>query len=248
MSKNHKNDSTPVKHNEPMNGAIQFFIVGCLAELYLLLVRKFYINGDAMSQIAWFDHYLYYLIGAGVAVLAVGVALSVLWRADTKKRTIGWSLAGIGGFVGVASLLIRLLNSTAVTFLCVLVPVVILLGIFWSLYDRECALSLTILGAGLMALWVCRKAMSNMFLGTYVKIGAVVFLILLAVVAILLKQGKLCKLLPTDADPLPVYVACGLSAVAVVLAFFSSALAYYAMWALAIVVFALAVYYTVKQL
>ena len=39
-----------------------------------------------------------------------------------------------------------------------------------------------------------------------------------------------------------------LTVVALAIALFSSTIAYYAMWALAIVVFALAVYYTVKQL
>lgn len=48
--------------------------------------------------------------------------------------------------------------------------------------------------------------------------------------------------------PLPVYVACGLSLAAMVIVLFSSTAAYYVMWALAIIVFGLAVYYTVKQL
>ena len=72
--------------------------------------------------------------------------------------------------------------------------------------------------------------------------------IVLIAVALLAKQGKLKKLLPAKADPLPVYVACGLSAVAMLGALFNATVAYYAMWALAIVVFGLAVYYTVKQL
>ena len=59
---------------------------------------------------------------------------------------------------------------------------------------------------------------------------------------------ELEKLLPADADLMPIYAAAGLSAAAVVLGLFSAAVAYYAMWALGIVVFALAVYYTVKQL
>ena len=71
---------------------------------------------------------------------------------------------------------------------------------------------------------------------------------MLAAAALLTKSGRLGKLLPTDADPLPIYVACGLSAVAVAVALISTAAAYYAMWILAVVVFALAVYYTVKQL
>ena len=59
--------------------------------------------------------------------------------------------------------------------------------------------------------------------------------------------GKL-RVLPVDADVLPVYVACGLSAAAMAAALVSTTVAYYAIWALAIVAFALAVYYTVKQL
>ena len=61
------------------------------------------------------------------------------------------------------------------------------------------------------------------------------------------KLGKF-RLLPSDADILPIYVACGLSAAAMASALVSITVAYYAMWILAMVVFALAVYYTVKQL
>ena len=248
MSKNPNSRSKPVKQNEPMTGAMKFFVASCFAELYLLIIRRCYINGDAMQQIAWFDHYFKVLIGAGAAVLVLGAILSAVLRADKKKRIWGWSITGLGAFVAIASALVWKFNTAAMTFLCVLVPVVMLLGIFWSLYDRECALSLTILGAGLLSLWVCSKSMSNVFLGTYVKIGAVLFLVILAAIAWLVKQGKLEKLLPATANPLPVYVACGLSALGIVIAFLSTSLAYYTMWGMAIVVFALAVYYTVQQL
>ena len=75
-----------------------------------------------------------------------------------------------------------------------------------------------------------------------------IYLVLAVAVAVLVKQGKLRKLLPANADPLPVYVACGLSVVAIAAALVNVTVAYYIMWGLAIVVFALAVYYTVKQL
>ena len=136
-----------------------------------------------------------------------------------------------------------------------MVPVVMLLGILWNLYDRECSWSLTILGASLIALWVCRRVLDSIFLGTYVRIAAVVYIVVLIVAAFLTNKadkngGKLGNLqvLTAGADPMPIYAACGLSVVALAIALFSSTIAYYAMWALAIVVFALAVYYTVKQL
>ena len=255
MPKNPNQRSKPVKRDEPMTGAMKFFLAGCVAELYLLIVRRFYVNGSAQQQILWFDKYLWVLAGVGAAVLVLGVILGAVWKADRKKRVNGWYIAGIGAFVALSALLIRALNAPAVTLLTVVVPVAMLPGILWSLYDRECAVALTILGVSLIFLWVCRRTLINVYYGTWIRVIAVVFLVLLAAAAYLAHRagkdgGKLgrLRLLPSDADLLPIYTACGLSAVAVAAALVSVNIAYYAMWALAVVVFALAVYYTVKQL
>lgn len=96
----------------------------------------------------------------------------------------------------------------------IVVPVIMLLGILWALYDRECALALTVLGASLFVLWGVRRYGSSMYVGTTVKICVVIYLVLLAALAALTKSGKLNKLLPPKADKLPVYAACGLSALA----------------------------------
>ena len=164
-------------------------------------------------------------------------------------------MAGGGAFLAAASFLIWKLNAPALTFLMVLVAVAMMLGILWTLYDRECAYALTILGISLVTLWGCRRELTNLYLATYVKIAVVVYLLLLALAAFLTWKasrsggmvGKL-HLLPAGADTLPIYVACALSAAAMACALVSVTVAYYAMWLLAMVVFALAVYYTVKQL
>lgn len=247
MPKHPNSKSKQVKRDEPMTGAMKFFLAGCVAELYLLIIRRFYVKSPDIVKILWYDRYLWVLLGVGAAILVTGVVGGLLLRGDKKKRSIAWCVAAAGAFLGGAAGLIRW-NASTLTLLTVVVPVVMVLGVLWNLYDRECALSLTILGASLIALWICRKQMYSMFLGTYVKIFAVVYILVLIAVALLTKQGKLKKLLPASADPLPVYVACGLSAVAMLGTLFSSIVAYYAMWALAIVVFGLAVYYTVKQL
>ena len=237
MSKNPVSKSKPVKRNEPMHNALKFFLAGCVAEIYLLVIRRFYVNGTANELLAC-DAALPYLMAAGAAV-----------------AVIGWSVFAAGVFLGGSAWMIRTFYDSALTFLCVVVPVVMLLGILWNLYDRECSWSLTILGASLIALWVCRRGLDNIFLGTYVRIAAVVYIVVLIVAAFLTNKadkngGKLGNLqvLTAGADPMPIYAACGLSVVALAIALFSSTIAYYAMWALAIVVFALAVYYTVKQL
>lgn len=255
MPKNPNHRSKPVKRDEPMTGAMKFFLAGCVAELYLLIVRRFYVNGNAQQQIDWFDKYLWVLAGVGAAVLVLGVIFIAMWKADKKKRVIGWYIAGGGAFLAVSALLIRALNAPAVTLLSVVVPVVMLLVILWSLYDRECAVALTVLGVSLIFLWVCRRMLTNIYYGTLIRVVAVLFLVLLAAAAFFTwkagrsggKLGRL-RLLPADADLLPIYTACGLSAVGVAAALISVNIAYYAIWALAVVVFALAVYYTVKQL
>lgn len=255
MPKNPNHRSKPVKRDEPMTRAMRFFLAGCVAELYLLIVRRYYVNGSAQQQIAWFDRYLWVLAGLGAAVLILGVVLAAMWKADKKKRVVGWYTAAGGAFLAVSALLIRALNAPAVTVLSVVVPVAMLLVVLWGLYDRECAAALTILGVSLVFLWICRRALANIYYGTLVRVAAVVFLVLLAAAVYLARRagkngGKLGKrrLLPADADPLPIYTACGLSAAAVAAVLISVNVAYYAMWVLAIVVFALAVYYTVKQL
>jgi len=240
MAKNPNRKAKPVKRNDPMNGAMKFFLGGCFAELYLLIARRFYIYGTAEQAIAW-DGYLPVFGWIGAAILVIGAILTFLWKAD-KKRIVGLVIAAAGAFLAAASFLAHW-NMSTLTLLSVVVPVVMLLGIVWSLYDRECALALTILAASLIAVWLCRR--SGLML---VKGAAVIYLLILVVIFVLAKQNKLTKLLPVKADPLPVFVACVLSIVAVAIALVNTTIAYYAMWALAAVVFALAVYYTVKQL
>ena len=109
--------------------------------------------------------------------------------------------------MGAATALVRL-NMATLSFMTIVVPVIMLLGILWALYDRECALALTVLGASLFVLWGVRRYGSSMYVGTTVKVCVVIYLVLLAALAALTKSGKLNKLLPPKADKLPVYAAC----------------------------------------
>ena len=85
--------------------------------------------------------------------------------------------------------------------------------------------------------------------------GAVIFLVCLAVLAALTwklsrSQGVLgrLRLLEENFDTLPIYAACGISAVTTVIALVSSVAAYYCMYGVAVLLFALAVYYAIRQL
>ena len=238
----------PMKRENSLYGAMIFFFAACLAELFLLVVRRYYIHGDVVTEaLVWHDRLLIFA-GLGAAALVLGAVLSVLWKADRRKRLIGWCLTGMGVFFAGGSILIRMYHSSAVTLLSVVVPVVMVLTVIWAFYERECSVALTVLSAALIVLWVCRRLFDHLTLGVPVKLLSVVYLLLLGGLCWLVKNQKLGRLLPAKADLMPVYAACGLSAVAIVLALLSSTVAYYAMWCLGIVVFALAVYYTVQQL
>ena len=176
----------------------------------------------------------------------IGAVCAYLWRSE-KKRNWGLIIAAAGLYMGAVAGLVRW-NMSAMTLLMVVVPVVMLLGILWNLYDRECALALTILGATLIALWIFRRGFSSTTVGVYVKIVLAVYLVVLIALLVQVARKKLPKLLPLQADPLPVYVAGGLSLASMAIALINSVAAYYAMWVLAIIAFGLAVYYTVKQL
>ena len=248
MAKNPNKKAKALQKDEQMNGAMKFFLAGCVAELYLLIIRRFYINADSeLSRIAWYDHYLWMQAGIGAGVLAVGLIAALTAKTNAGRRKTGWALAGAGAFVGIASALVRW-NMATLSLMTIVVPVVILLGVLWALYDRECALALTVLGVALLALWGYRRYASSMYVGTTVKVCVAVYLVVLAALAWLTKSGKLSRILSPKADKLPVYAACGLSGLALLAAFLGTGVSYYAMWALAAVVFALAVYYTVKQL
>lgn len=251
-----KKDKDELKRdNAPLHGALKFFIGGCLAEIYLLLLRKYYVNGNVDQMLGW-DAAMPALMGVGAALLALGAVLAVRWRqAKGWKRTVGWSLIFAGLFLSAGNWLARTVYPTGVAILTVIAAAVMLLGVLWCLYARECFYAMTILGSGLFATWVCRHGMDNQHWKSYVIAGACAYLVLLAATALTARRveradgllGTL-RVLPKGGDCTVLLVSCGLSAAAVALSLFSAAVAYYAMWVLGIVIFILAVYYTVREL
>ena len=126
MAKNPNKKVAP--KDEPMNGAMKFFLAGCVAELYLLILRRFYINADSeLTRIAWYDHYLWTLAGIGAGVLAVGVIAALVLRSSAKKQKSAWILAAAGAFVGAATALVRW-NMATLSFMTIVVPVIMLPG------------------------------------------------------------------------------------------------------------------------
>lgn len=240
MAKNPNKKTT--QWSEPMTGSMKFFLAGCVAELYLLIVRRYYINGNVYQMISWHDLYLKLFAAAGAILLIAGGIL--LSRKMDKLKEVSYYLCGFGAFLLIADLLV-LWNMSLLGVLSTIVPLIMLVTLVWGLYDRECALSMTMLGCTLIALWAVRRFTGH---ATLLAVLVVVYLVLVLAVALLVKQKKLTKFLPAKADSLPIYVSAALSVIGLAATFLGTTIAYYTMWVLAFVTFALVVYYTVKQL
>lgn len=250
-----RTESRGKRKHEPWQGATRALLVGCVAELYLLLIHKYYIYGNLDQVLAW-DSYLRVSLwlGLGVAVLG-GVLLYLCRRKPGWKRAVSGMVLELGAFMAVTGGLVTRYYASPITLLAVAVPAAALMAMLWYLYDRECAWGLIVLGLDLAVLWICRKGMGNFLWEKRVLVGTVIFLICLAVLAFLTAKlaksrgmlGKL-RLLGENFDTMPIYAACGVSAVTTVLALVSSVAAYYCIYIVAVLLFALAVYYAIRQL
>ena len=250
-----RTESRGKRKHEPWQGATRALLLGCLAELYLLLIHKCYIYGTLDQVLSWYS-YLKVSVWLGLAAAVLGGVLVYVCRKTRGwKRAAAWMLLELGAFVAVTGWLVSRYYASPITLLAVAVPAAALMAMLWYLYDRECAWGLIVLGLDLAVLWICRKGMGNFLWEKRVLVGAVVFLICLAVLVFLTAKlaksrgmlGKL-RLLGENFDTMPIYAACGVSAVTTVLALVSSVAAYYCIYIVAVLLFALAVYYAIRQL
>ena len=127
------------------------------------------------------------------------------------------------------------------------------LAILWYLYDRECVCALAVLSGTAMVLWVSRKG-GGFWNAKVLAVAAVWIVICGALVLVLRKAQKTggtvkeVRILPENADYQPIWLAAGVSVALLAVGLVSVTLAYYALWAAALLIFAMAVYYTVQQL
>ena len=105
-------------------------------------------------------------------------------KGGEKRRELSWYVLGGGAFVAAASALV-LWNMGILSLLTTIVPAVLVIDVLWWLFDREAALSLTVLAAALVVAWVNRRVDAMA-----VKALSVVFVAAVGALAVLVKQGK----------------------------------------------------------
>lgn len=241
------------KSERNMNRAVILLLAGIIAEWYLLVVNRSYARGNISQFLRWYD-----ILGAlrwvGFALLIAGVALYVLREKKAWFQWLGTLLACVGVFLAFTSICMRHVYPTSVTVMCVFVPVLMILGIVYLFYQAEFSVQATALAMALGAVVLLGRSQSGL-----VKVCAVLALLGVAALTagvyllrtkngVLKLGGKRLRLFAPEVD---YRLALGVPALCLVLVLatmIAPAAAFYTTWGLAIVAFALAVYYTVKLL
>ena len=239
------------KSERNMNRAVVLLTAGLVAEWYLLMADRYYARGTISQVVDWYD-YLGVMRWAALAALAAGIVLMFLRARKPWVTKAGGVLTGCGAFFAFTSVAMRHYYPTSVTVLCVMVPVLLILGIIYLFYQAEFSVEATELAMSLgAAVLLGRSGSAAVRLCAALAVCGVTAL-LICTLAVKKNDGALTlgkETLRVFGPKTDYRLALGvpvLCLAAVAAAFAAPTAAFYATWVLAIVAFVLAVYYTIK--
>ena len=236
-----------------LNNIFNVFLAGLAAECVLFLIYRCYVGGSIDSLLMW-DSILRVMTWVGLGAFLGSIVTAVVKKNDAKIRKIGLIVGFSSLFLSVVSFISTRFFDTGVTALCIMVPVVTILGLIYFLYHRECFMSTTLLAGTLFTNWVCGKGIGGYWstLVTICAIAVVVGLIALMFVLNIVKKndGKFreIRIFSPDCDYHVIFAVCLVCIAAILLAVFVPSLTFYLTWALVIVLFAELAFYTTKMM
>lgn len=243
------------KNNRNMNRALELLTAGFLAEFYLLLINNYFVRGT-VNQLVTVSHLLEGLVYAGLVLVAAGIVLLIVGKKKNKgftKLTKWLLIAGV--FLTLSSELMLKVYPQGTTAMCIFVPVVMILGVIFLMYQREFSVQTAALAISILAMVLLSRGAGNANWSLLVKgysICAAVVVAILLVVACAAQRGDGCigsvRIFQSGAGYKVLCVVLAVCLAAIIAALFVSSLAYYGVWGLSVLLFILAVYYTVKML
>lgn len=240
------------QENLALQRVFNVFLLGMAAEIYLFIVYRNYVLGTPDSLLLWHSILRWGSV-AGLVLLVVGAVAAVVKRSDKKLRVPMALVAAVGLFLAVSGWVMTHFFDKGVTTMCILVPVLTLLGLVFFLYQHECFLSTIAMAGALFTIWVCGRGLDSTSWRIAVIGGSVAAVVILAVLAVLIRQlqknqGKYkgLQIFTPECDYRVVYAVLAISAVAILVALLVPVAVYYLQWALGILLFAEMVYYTTK--
>ena len=228
-------------------------LLGLIAEFYLLLVNRYYINGRVSSMLSW-HRVLQVGMYAGIAVFALGlVRYAMLAKKDggsTRCKKLSFLLSIMGAFFAGSGFVVIRYFDRGTLLLSAAVPVITVLALIFLLLPFDCFLSTTLLSLSFGAVWICRQSS-----GTAAKIltfGVAVVLLLSTIAASGARAaggriGKYC-VFPADCNYVMLALVSLLCVVSLLLVMLVPASAVYLQWVIGILTFCNVVYHTVKMM
>lgn len=255
-----RRDERAKREDVILNRILVWFGAAVVAELILLWLGRYYTPHITTSEIIMMALHLHQFFSVFVWVALALAVVSTLWLAAAKrggKRTRLPLIGTVLFWVTFAmSAVIVLFGDTGIQLLCRLVLAVTVMALIFYLYQREFFCSTVAAGAGILGLWVLRRANGAHPVVVYGYLAALAVLLVLGVVLcrMLQSSGGVWKrksggvrVFSKNAGYWMIYLTCGLTAAAVIAGLLAgAAAAYYLMFALVAWIFAMAVYYTVK--
>lgn len=227
------------------------FLAGLAGECWLLMAYRNYVMSTVDAMLTW--HTVLQVCMYVGLVLMVAAAVVGVWKKNCPKCRKIVPGAGVAGlFLALTGWVSTTFYPAGVTVLCIIVPILTLMGLVYFLYQHECFLSTIVLAGALFASWVCGSGLSGSW-RVPVMIGAVCSIAAVAVVALLVRKaqqggGKLkgLQVLSLECDYRVLYAVFALAIAAIVASLAVPTFIYYVMWVLGIALFAELVYYTTK--
>jgi len=239
------------QENAALQKVLNVFLLGIAAECWLLLVYRNYDMGGVNSMLTWHE-ILKVCMYAGLVLLAGGIGVTIWKRECPKCRKIMPLVALLGLLLTATGWVATRFFPSGTAVLCIIVPIITLLGLVFYLYQHECFLSTVALSGALFASWVCASGTAGAW-RVPVMIGAVCCIAALAAAAVLTRKiqqdnGKLkgLRIFTPECQYSILYGVFALGAACIAVSLLVPAVVFYVMWVLGIALFALLVYYTTK--
>lgn len=248
---NDKRAERKARSERNMNLAVALLAIGFVAEFYLLILQNYFVKGTVARVVA-IASYLEKMVWVGFAAAAAGLVLLALRGKRARLRKLGGWLLGCGVFFALSSLLMRYIYPAGTTAMCVLVPVLMILGIICLLYPAEFSVQAAALAMAIAALALLSRSSSpRVKLCAALALAgiALLFAFTLAVrknKGVLGAGGRNLRVFAASANYRLILAVLAVCFAFVLAAFFAGGAAYYGVWVLAVAAFALAVYYTIK--
>lgn len=237
--------------NAALRQVFNVFLTGLAAECWLLLAYRNYVMSTVDAMLAWHT-VLKVGMYAGLVLLIAAIGVGI-WKKDCPKCRNVMPLVGVAGlFLALSGWVSTTFYPMGVTVMCIIVPILTLMGLVYFLYQHECFLSTIVLAGALFASWVCATGLGGSWKIPVIA-GALCSIAAVAVMALLARKaqqsgGKVkgLQVLSHDCDYRVLYAVFAVAIAAIVVSLVAPSIVYYVMWAVGIAIFAELVYYTTK--